>query len=55
MCIQAYNEILNKILDMNVDKSGFMSLANGFMKLVHPENNPNKETLIDIPYISWSH
>jgi len=34
MYIQAYNEILNKILDMNVGKSDFMSLANGFMKQV---------------------
>ena len=51
MCIQAYNKILNKILDMNVGKYGFMSLANGFMKLVSRGNNPNKETLIDIPAV----
>ena len=55
MCIQAYNEILNRILDANVGKSGFMSLVNGFTKLICRENNPNKETLIDIAYISWSH
>ena len=50
--IQAYNETLNKILDVNVGKSGCMNLANGFMKLVRRKNNPNKKTLIDIPYVS---
>jgi len=55
MHIQAYNEALNKILDANVCKSGCMSLANEFMKLVRRGNYPNKKTLIDIPYVSWSH
>jgi len=55
MCIQAYNEILNRLLDANVGKSGFISLVNGFMKLICRGNNPNKEPLIDIAYISWSH
>jgi len=32
-----------------------MSLVNGIMKLVCRENYPNKEALIDIPYVSWSH
>jgi len=55
MHIQAYNETLNKILDANVGMSDSMSLANGFMKLVCHENNSNKETFINIPYVSWSH
>ena len=54
MHMQAYNETLNKILDVNVRKSDGTSLANGFMKLVHRENNL-KKTLIDIPYASWIH
>jgi len=53
--MQAYNETLNKMLDANVGKSGCMSLAHGFMKLVHRGNNSDMKTLIDIPYISWSH
>ena len=47
MCIQAYSERLNKILDKNVGKSHCISLANGFIKLVSQENNPIKKTLID--------
>ena len=43
------------MLDANVGKFGRMSLAYGFMKLVRRGNNPEKETLIDIPYILWSH
>ena len=50
MCIQAYNEILNNIIDANEGKSVFISVANGFMKLVRQRNNPNKKTLIYIPY-----
>ena len=52
MHMQAYNETLNKVLDANVAKSGCMSIINEFMKLVRRENNPNKETLIDIFYVS---
>jgi len=35
-------------------KSVFMSLTNGFMKLVCRENNLNKKTLVDISYVSCS-
>ena len=55
MHIQAYSEILNKVLDANVGKFGCMSLTNRFIKLVRRGNNPNKKTLIDIPYVSWRH
>ena len=55
MRIQAYNEALNKMLDVNMGKFSCMSLAYGFMRLICRENNSDKETLIDISYISWSH
>jgi len=42
------------MLDANVGKFSCMSLAYGFMRLVRRENNLEKETLIDIPYISQS-
>jgi len=51
MRMQVYNEILNKILDTNVGKFGCISLVHGFMKLVHRENNPDKETLRYILHI----
>jgi len=52
MRLQAYNDLINNIIDMNVSKSDCMCLANGFIKLVRRGNNPNKKTLVDIPYVS---
>jgi len=43
------------MLDANVCKFNCMSLAYEFMRLVRRENNSDKETFINIPYISWSH
>ena len=46
---------LSKVLDANVRKISSTSLIYGFMKLVYRGDNPNKETLIDIPYTSCHH
>ena len=43
MRTQVYNEILNKILDANVGKFSFMSLAYGFMRLACRGNNPARK------------
>ena len=48
-----YNETLNNIIDVNVVKSGCISLANGFMRLIRWGNNPNNETIVYIYLMSY--
>ena len=52
MRIQSYIEMDELSLRCNVEKSSCMSLVYGFMRLVHREDNPNKKTLKDKPYVS---
>jgi len=55
MRTQPCNGTVNKMLDANVGKFSWMSSAYGSMRLVRRENNPDKETLINIPFISCFH
>jgi len=40
------------VLDASADKTSSTSLVSGFMRLVCRGSNPNKKTLIYIPYTS---
>ena len=39
-----------KLIKPNTNKTNHTSLGHGSMRLVHRKNNPNKKTLIYIPY-----
>ena len=43
------------MLNTSVDKTSYISLDFGFIRLIQRGNNPNKETLIYIPYTSCHH
>jgi len=42
-------------MNANVCKTSYTSLVDGFMRLVCQKDNPNKKTLIDIPYTLCYH
>jgi len=53
--IQSCIEILNRVLDASAGKTSCVSLVYRFTRLVRQGDNPNKESLIDIIYISCHH
>jgi len=50
--IQACIKILNRVLDASARKLSRVILVYGFTRLVRRGDKPNKETHIDMPYIS---
>ena len=46
---------LKHAINTSMDKATYTSLDYGFMRLIRRGDNPNKETLIYIPYISYHH
>ena len=56
ICIYKHgNETSNNMLGVNVGKTSCMSSNYRFMRLICREDNPNKETLIYIPYTPCHH
>ena len=49
------NETLNNMLGVNVGKTSCTSSDYRFMRLIRRGDNPNKETLIYIPYTPCRH
>ena len=50
---QVCNETSSNVSNTSVDKTSYTSSDFGFMRLIHRGDNPNKKTLIYIPYTSY--